>query len=143
MQIDEHNTNTVYAINLVLYCREGKWLKCSDTNSEAASSSLTCCACLFCFFVCFLKNKVFKYLATSFPCKVKLLFYLNKYLSFTEIYITVIALRHVRQETAVFRLSKVESKADRCIRRKVLFAEIKEGNVTSLLHTTHCRSDGG
>ena len=53
--------------------------------------------CLFFLFVCFLKNKVFKYFSTSFPCKVKLSFYPNNYLSFTEIYSTVIALRHVRQ----------------------------------------------
>ena len=26
VEIDEHSTNTVYAINLVLYCRVGKWL---------------------------------------------------------------------------------------------------------------------
>ena len=68
------------------------------TNLEAASSSLTCGACFF--FVFFLKNKVFKYFSTSFPCKVKLSFYPNNYLSFTVIYITVIALRHVRQTKA-------------------------------------------
>ena len=59
-----------------------------------------------------LMNKLFKYFSTSFPCKVKISFYPNNYLSFTEIYITVIALRHVRQQTAVFRLSRVESKAN-------------------------------
>ena len=40
--------------------------------------------CLFFFFFFFFKNKVFKYFSTSFPCKVKLSFYPNKYLSFTE-----------------------------------------------------------
>ena len=74
VQVDDHSTNAVYAINLVLYCRVGKWLKRSDTNSEAASSSLTCGAF-------FLKNKVFKYFSTSFPCKVKLSFYPNNYLT--------------------------------------------------------------
>ena len=52
------------------------------------------------FFFFFLKNKVFKYFSTSFPCKVKISFYPNNYLSFTEIYITVIAFRHVRQTKA-------------------------------------------
>ena len=54
-------------------------------------------AVLGCFF---LKNKVVKYFSTSIPCNVKLSFYPNNYLSFTEIYITVIALRHVRQTKA-------------------------------------------
>ena len=44
------------------------------------SSSLTCGACYFFFY----RNKVFKYFSTSFPCKVKLSFYPNNYLSFTE-----------------------------------------------------------
>ena len=68
VQIDEHSTNTVYAINLVLYCRVGEWLYGSDTNSEAASSSLTCCACCF-FCFCFLKNKVFNYFPTVYRAK--------------------------------------------------------------------------
>ena len=93
--------------------------------------------------VFFLNNKVFKYFFHQFPVQSEIIVLPNNYLSFTEIYINGIALRHIRQKIAVFRLSRVESKADRCKRRKVLFAGIKEGNVTSLLHTTHCRSDAG
>ena len=37
--------------------------------------------------VVFFKNKIFKYFSTSVPCKVKLSFYPNNYLSF---YITVV-----------------------------------------------------
>ena len=92
VQIDEHSTNAVYAIDLVLYCRVGKWLYCSDTNSEAVSSGLTCGACFFFvifffffFCCCCWRIKYLDIFSTSFPCKVKLSFYPNNYLSFTEI----------------------------------------------------------
>ena len=80
VQIDEHSTNAVYAIDLVLYCRVGKWLYCSDTNSEAVSSGLTCGACFFfvIFFFFFLlllllENKVFRYFFHQFPLQSEII----------------------------------------------------------------------